>query len=166
MDKAKREELKQRVKAGKVPTPVRVVPDTLVPMTVQEMAAEMDKRLGVAKPESAGTPAKPAVKHKPCGHSTPLANFENSHCPACRNKAKQAKAAKKKATQNTKPRVDRGRLPIGSSFISNYVADATWEAALSIPDAGTFTGTGTSVVKAVFAADGAYRAWLANVTRG
>ncbi len=92
----------------------------------------------IARPEQAAKakgPGKPPLPEKPkhsCGHDIPIRDMMNCPCPACRNKAREEKFAKKKASG--KPyKVHLQRLPLASRKHTEYIADKKWIGTMEVP---------------------------------
>lgn len=100
-----------------------------------------------------------------CGHSEPLKVFTHGDCPACRNKAREAKEQEKaaKRTQQFQARTtgDEGRLPEGSGFTMTYNAEKKqWFGTLRVGDR-LFDSASGGVFKLLQILDRMYRDSLA-----
>jgi hypothetical protein len=105
-----------------------------------------------------------------CGHEKPVADFKGTACGECRNKARQAKNARRRAKEGTKPpgpQLDQqGRLPHAAVFTVQYDAvKQQWSGTLAIPDqedlAGAtaeFIGSASGVERLLRDLAGQYRA--------
>jgi hypothetical protein len=122
-------------------------------------------------PEPARAPERPVPKPAPgapvfsCGHALNVRELAGQACAACRNKARQEKAARKRAARGAKPPKDAagvGRLPDGSAKLLRwYAARGLWVGVLDVPGCPPFTAEATGEKGCYHALDRAYREWLA-----
>ena len=104
-----------------------------------------------------------------CGHETPIAEFANRDCPPCREKASQAKAAKKRAERAAKlaGQPVPGRLPDGAEYRKVFDAAAVlWTVTLAIPGTPGFSATGSGSLRTERAVDRLYREWVKGQEQG
>lgn len=92
-----------------------------------------------------------------------MADFAGRACPPCREKAAQAKAAKKRADRAAKlaARPAPWRLPDRSQYHKTYDAAAVlWTVTLPIPGTPWFSVTRSGSLWTGRAVDHLYRAWV------
>lgn len=133
-------------------------PSVTVPEKKEALLKGMVKTVPLCEP----SPAVKVVYR--CSHSESVKAFLAGDCPMCRNKAKQAKAAKNREEREKTASPAIGRLPDGADFHAVYdAASQTWTGTLIIGGA-TFRATASGLQKALLSElDAQYRASLAPV---
>lgn len=106
--------------------------------------------------------ASPVLTHS-CGHTRPIIDLEHIACPACQDKCRRERAARRRAARDAKREAkstvpDAGRLPDGSRFtLEPYDGvNQRWTGSLEVGGV-VFTASESGIFKLLRTLDVLYR---------